>query len=422
MYQAPLKALPVHRSKKTEDVRFRAIKIIDPITVKSFFISLFLLVWSISVPMFLPGPVFSSQALTQKSANMINDLLMIPAQVSKRASKSILTDVISINGHIVAVGERGHIIYSEDECRTWNQAKVPVSVTLTAVAFPTEEDGWAVGHDGIVLHTRDGGKSWEKQLDGNKINQLMLTQIQHMFNAKSNEIDMAKEQNELNRIENLSIELEVLEFTKMDIESSVKEGPTKPLMGLWFKNNLEGIVFGAYGMILRTTDGGNTWFPMLDRIDNPDGFHYYGITRCQNDLILVGEAGMMFRSQNWGMNWELLSSPYEGSYFNVVGSPNCNFVVAFGMRGRIFFSQDQGDNWQASKTDNTSAIYGGAMLSDGSVCLVSENGDLLQSTDYGSSFQKRSGRVPAGITLTEISDGKLVVVGLRGISLINEAY
>jgi len=347
---------------------------------------------------------------------------MIPAQVSKRASKSILTDVISINGHTVAVGERGHIIYSEDKCRTWNQAQVPVSVTLTAVTFPTVEDGWAVGHDGIVLHTRDGGKTWEKQLDGNKINQLMLTQIQQMFDVKSNEINMAKEQNVVNRIEDLSMELEVLEFIKMDIESSVKEGPTKPLMGLWFKNNLGGIVFGAYGMILRTTDGGITWFSILDSIDNPDGFHFYGITRSQNDLILVGEAGMIFRSQNWGKNWEKLPSPYEGSYFNVVGSPNCNFVVAFGMRGKIFFSQDQGDNWQASKTDNTSALYGGTMLSDGSVCLVSESGALLRSTDDGRSFQKPSGRVPTGITLTEISDGNLLVVGLRGISLIEEAY
>ena len=40
-------------------------------------------------------------------------------------------------GRIVVVGEQGHILYSDDECEGWIQAKVPVSVTLTAVCFPT---------------------------------------------------------------------------------------------------------------------------------------------------------------------------------------------------------------------------------------------------------------------------------------------
>jgi len=58
------------------------------------------------------------------------------------------------------------VILSDDDGATWHQAKVPVSVTLTAVSFGTPAKGWAVGHSGIVLHTEDGGETWVKQLDG----------------------------------------------------------------------------------------------------------------------------------------------------------------------------------------------------------------------------------------------------------------
>ncbi len=36
--------------------------------------------------------------------------------------------------------------------------------------FSHAAKGWAVGHDGVVLHTSDGGESWRMQLDGNQAN------------------------------------------------------------------------------------------------------------------------------------------------------------------------------------------------------------------------------------------------------------
>ena len=40
---------------------------------------------------------------------------------------------------------------------SWQQADVPVSSDLVAVPFPTPTHGWAVGHDGVVLHSADAG-------------------------------------------------------------------------------------------------------------------------------------------------------------------------------------------------------------------------------------------------------------------------
>ena len=68
----------------------------------------------------------------------------------------------------LAVGERGIVLLSDDSGMTWRQARVPVSVSLTAVQFVDAEQGWAVGHLGVVLHTEDGGETWHKQLDGER--------------------------------------------------------------------------------------------------------------------------------------------------------------------------------------------------------------------------------------------------------------
>jgi len=40
------------------------------------------------------------------------------------------------------------------------------SYDLLSVAFPTRNDGWACGRWGTMLHTADGGKTWEYQKTG----------------------------------------------------------------------------------------------------------------------------------------------------------------------------------------------------------------------------------------------------------------
>ena len=68
----------------------------------------------------------------------------------------------SRDGLVVAVGERGHVLVSGDEGRSWRQADVPSRALLTGVFMHDARLGWAVGHDEVVLRTRDGGLTWER--------------------------------------------------------------------------------------------------------------------------------------------------------------------------------------------------------------------------------------------------------------------
>ena len=78
-------------------------------------------------------------------------------------SRLLITDAARLGNRIVAVADRGYIIFSEDNGDTWSRAKSPPAALLTSVFFIDAKIGWAVGHDLTVLQTSDGGDNWVKQ-------------------------------------------------------------------------------------------------------------------------------------------------------------------------------------------------------------------------------------------------------------------
>ena len=91
------------------------------------------------------------------------DVLDVPAVKSPLATRSLLNGLARAGDRIVAVGQRGHVLYSDDDGKTWQQAAVPLTSDLVAVHFPTLSTGWAVGHDGVILRTTDSGANWTRR-------------------------------------------------------------------------------------------------------------------------------------------------------------------------------------------------------------------------------------------------------------------
>lgn len=337
------------------------------------------------------------------AAGAVNDLLLLPAIRSDSAASSMLLGVARAGTRLVAVGERGHIVTSDDDGATWAQASVPTSVTLTAVDFPTPAKGWAVGHDGVVLHTSDGGKRWVKQLDGAQANRLVLAQIDKILAAKKASGGEQKV-------------LRSLELLQKDAAAAMADGSSRPFLDVWFRNEREGFVVGAFGTILRTVDGGGGWAPILDRIENPDGYHYYALGRAGGTLLLAGEAGLLFRSDDFGASWVRLKPPYEGSYFGIAGGAGT--AVAFGLRGHAVKSTDAGQRWELIATPANSALSGGRVFSDGALWLVARDGEVLRSVDAGKTFSVLRERFEGAAAIVEAADGSAVLVGTRGAKRI----
>lgn len=330
---------------------------------------------------------------TAQAASFV-DVLDMPAKSSALAVRSPLLDLAHAGQRLVAVGQRGHILYSDDNGQRWQQADVPVSCDLNAVYFPTAEQGWAVGNDGVVLHSSDSGATWSKQLDGRQIGDLMFKHYTALAVAEPDNEQWVVLAAEGQRL--------------------AEEGADKPFLDVWFANDKLGYVVGMFNLILRTEDGGRSWTPFQDRADNPQGFHLNAIASTGDALYIVGEQGLVLKWDDPHQRFAALNTPYQGSYFGVVGQPGEVFV--YGLRGHVFRSTDGGANWARLDSGLQISISAALLDSRGRYRMFTQAGHMLLTDESNQKLQlaAQTGQSPiAGATLA--SDGALVLVGSRGV-------
>lgn len=347
-----------------------------------------------------------SVAMAAPSVFALADIIEIPARTTDLAPKSLLTDADRAGDRIVAAGERGHIIYSDNGGDSWTQSEVPVAVTLTGVDFGTENHGWAVGHSGVILHSDDAGETWDLQLTGIGAAKLAIETQKEEIEAMEARIEEAPE----DEVADLEWELDDLIFARENMEADLEIGPVNPLLDVWFENASHGFVVGAYGMFLRTTDGGKTWKDLGRRLDNPRGFHLNGITQITGGaLVIVGEAGQIFVSVDDGETWEKRESPYDGSLFGALGTGGVNEVLVFGLRGNTFMSTDLGQSWRVVSNEGGTTLNDGSVAEDGRITLVGNSGAVLLSTNGGQTFRPY---------FRDDREGVMDVVPLEGTDLL----
>ncbi|VXB13078.1 conserved exported hypothetical protein [Massilia sp. 9I] len=349
-------------------------------------------------------------ALAPAPATAAIDLLKVPALQSPIAAKGTLLAVANAGKAIVAAGERGIIVYSHDQGVTWRQARVPVSVTLTSLYFVSDQLGWAAGHDGVILRTVDGARTWHKQFDGNVANALMLDDLRRRRAAAQ---AAGAAQAEL---------ADTLDNAVADLEGSAAFGPSLPLLGIWFADADRGLAVGAFGQLFHTADGGRNWATWGARIDNPEGFHYNSINRIgDGSLVIAGEAGKLRRSRDGGASWETLDTGYAGHLYGVLAPAGSKAIVAFGFGGTVLRSEDDGKSWKALPRLVNKALVGGMVAPDGSLALAAGDGQVLVSRDGGASFtlvKAGAGRPLAALLPQPLGDKRLLAAGSGGTRIL----
>lgn len=341
------------------------------------------------------GLLCSMLALLQgvAQADSYVDVLDLPAHPSPLAVRSPLIGIARAGDRLVSVGQRGHILYSDDAGKNWLQASVPLSSDLTAVFFPSAQQGWAVGNDGVVLHSSDAGATWRKQLDGRQIGDLLVKHYAALATAEP-----ANEQ----------WPLLVAEGQRL-----IEQGADKPFLDVWFANDKLGYVVGVFNLILRTEDGGQSWTPFQDRTDNPQGFHLNAIASTGDGLYIAGEQGLLLKWNADQQRFKALQTPYQGSYFGVVGKPG--EVLAYGLGGNVFRSTDGGEHWAPLPSGLHVSITAGLINAQGQYRLFTQAGPALISQAGGTQLQLLAQQDPSPVSgVSQAVDGSLVVVGSRG--------
>ena len=310
----------------------------------------------------------------------------LSAEPARLAAHSLLIALAEAGSRLVAVGDRGIIVLSDDRGRSWAQAlDVPTDALLTGVCFLDAEHGVAVGHDEVILATADAGRTWRR--------------------------------------------------------THYAPDAQRPLLDVWCGAGGHAIAVGAYSAYFTSEDGGASWTAgklaaapppkaraarrgapagAADEGAAAGGYHLNRIVPAgASRLYIAGEAGHLYRSDDGGANWGELSSPYEGSFFGVLPLAG-EAVLAFGLRGNLYRSEDAGSSWQKIETGTVAMLDGAARFADAGVAIVGLAGVVLVSRDGGRTFTllQQSDRAGLSAALTA-GDDEIAAVGEAGGKLIS---
>lgn len=340
--------------------------------------------------------------LPLSSITAASDRLEQPAQIAIHPERSLLLDITRVGSRLVAVGEQGTIIWSDDQGEQWQQADVPVSVLLTAVAFADSNNGWAVGHDGAILRSSDRGETWQRVADGNVVNQWQVARYEHLNAAGTDP---------------RTPEVSADDFAVMldDALFAQEEGATYPLLDVFFSDAQHGFILGAYGLLLRTSDGGDSWQVDSHVVPNIDRFHLNSMAQVAGRLFIAGEAGVLFRSLDQGQHWEALASPYEGSFFKLQAYEQADLerVYAMGLRGHLFYSDDFGEQWQQVLLETTASLTA-ATVAD-TTLLFAGSGGFVATGDAPDALASQRLSSRASISQAAAAESFWVLVGETGV-------
>lgn len=310
---------------------------------------------------------------------------LTPALPAPKAAQERLLDITWTGKRLVAVGQQGVILWSDDG-EQWQQADAPVSVMLTRVKFTDAENGWIMGYDEALLRSRDGGKSWD---------------LAH-FNSEG-----------------------------------------RALYDLLFLDEQRGVAVGGYGTQLMTYDGGKSW-QSYESVLYDLGMHVNAIFRLGDGTVFAaGERGFMARSADHGESWEVLDAPYGGSLFGALPYGEKGALV-YGMRGNVYSTDDINAcatadaetwdpyareiyrqpeeiaalGWRQHESPTTESLFGGTPL-NGDVLMVGVNGTVLKLESDDGSLQAVS--TPSRETLVKVTrfNGHVLAVGRRGVQNLN---
>lgn len=362
--------------------------------------------------------------LTQRALTLVLGMALLPltalAQENAQAgaaarsetmpltmTQALILDLTEAASRAVAVGERGQILVSESRTEWRQVADVPTRTTLTAVSAVGDKV-WAVGHDGTIIASSDGGLTWALQRED-----------------------------------------------VLDTSSRAAFDPRQgvPLLDVLMLDASHGFAIGAYAQLLRTDDGGQSWTfvsvtgspgaadaddideDFSDEDEGDDSWtlsdddlaldeeaepHFNAIARTgSGGLLIVGERGSVYRSRDAGVTWERLQLPYGGSMFGLIGYEG-DHVVAFGMRGNAFESHDLGDTWEAIDTGTELSLMSGAAYGDGGFALVGANGAVVVRSDANAApqvqvYANASQETPVLAGVIVRPNRSLVVSGEKGV-------
>jgi photosystem II stability/assembly factor-like uncharacterized protein len=164
------------------------------------------------------------------------------------------------------VGENGTILHTTDRGASWSSQTGGTSVRLRSVDFVDTLNGWASGDNGWAIYTTNGGTEWNRKALATvtSLNQIDFVDSLHGWMVGLNGT--------------------IFRTSDLGVNWVSSSSGTYYLHGVDFADTSVGWVT-AYTDLIKTTDGGQSWFSQYDNVEYPhlvnvvgtiDGFCYPG--------------------------------------------------------------------------------------------------------------------------------------------------
>jgi len=350
----------------------------------------------------------------------------------------LLLSVTRAGDRLVAVGEFGHVALSDDNGKTWRQAKtVPTQSTLTSVVFIDANTGWAAGHDKTIVITADGGETWTTQYNRELSTAAGIPLEPRGRPAEAAPVedpslapgegaapvdgaapgDDAMPADDTAAVDDPGASTSQDGFVDSDTTGTEPE-PDVPFLGLVFTSPTHGFAVGGFNYAAETTDGGKTWTPRRLVKSASDDFHLNSaFAGPDGSLFVPSELGQIYRSLDGGASWDIVQTPYEGSFWGGLMLKDGSILV-LGMRGNVWRTRDKGATWEQLAPEMTpESLASGIQLDDGSIILVGIGGVILRSKDDGATWDAALSQTDRkGIAaVAQGHDGTLLLMGESGL-------
>jgi photosystem II stability/assembly factor-like uncharacterized protein len=303
----------------------------------------------------------------------------------------------------VAVGENGIVLLTQDGGATWMHRVSNVTANLTSVAFTDAGSGIALGEQGTVLRTTDGGKAWEAgatetleeaAADGTSgFAKRWLELLGDDYRVKDAELGFFD-----GELAFLAAGPGGALLTSSDGEHSMPLTAHRGIFrGLAMSDGMHGVIIGAHGSILATSDGGETWIPRASGVDTD----LLSVRVGADSFVaasISGDAGaqVFIESRDAGRTWQIADgnagvlapqlAPFSvppGVSEKAFRDARQGLVIA---DGKISRTDNAGGSWQAVTLGTIAPAVGIAFATpDRAVALA--QGRVLLSKDAGRTFE-----------------------------------
>lgn len=291
---------------------------------------------------------------------------------SSNLSSLLLLDSAMIDDRIIVVGEHGRIVMTNTQ-QDWQRVSSGVDRLLTSISS-NQNSVLVAGHDAIILHSENRGESWQ------------------------------------------------LVYSDPEYEA--------PLLDIKFVDQQQVIAIGAYGLYLTSQDEGYSWQDSSMNIVNEydtsserdidvNDLHLNSLSTDNKGLcVIAAESGHVFISTDFGQQWQVIKSPYHGSFFGVEILSD-NEVLLYGLRGTIYKLTIDNRQWRAIESNTNELLHASIVNGSNEIFLIGHGATVLLSDDQGNSFKQISVKSKANFTsILEIDTNQLMLTGEDGVDYL----